>query len=248
MRDVIAIRDLAVDCIVGVYPHERDTPQPLVLHVELELDTEEAARTEHISRTINYDLTAAQLVFLLQSCRFRLIETAAHALCRYLLAPPAPGVRRAMVARVRLTMEKPKALGGAAVPSVTIERDAAWVGALLREEKSFGTVDIIHETTEAGIYRLNLAPGGVIPMHVHRRMQESEMVLGEGVYCQGEETKPGTVRRWPHDAPHTYENRSAEHQSILCVDCPPFIPDDEIEVDGAAATVPPEPGWRTGAP
>jgi len=248
MRDVLAIRNLALDCIVGVYPFERDTPQPLVLDVELEIDTEAAARSENIRHTVNYDLTSAQLVFLLQSCRFRLIETAAHALCRYLLAPPAPGVRRAQVARVRLTMTKPEALGGAAVPSLMVERDTAWAGAFAQEQKSFGVVDIIHETTEAGIYRLNLEPGGVIPMHVHRTMQESEMVLGESILCQGEEAPAGTVRRWPLDAPHTYENASDDYQSILCVDCPPFDPDDEIVVDGPAAAVPPEPKWRAGAP
>ncbi|RLB52912.1 MAG: dihydroneopterin aldolase [Deltaproteobacteria bacterium] len=246
MRDVIAIRDLAVDCIVGVYPHERDTPQRLVLDVELELDTEEAARSENISHTVNYDLTSAQLVFLLQSCRFQLIETAAHALCRYLLAPPAPGIRRAQIGRVRLTMSKPEALGGAAVPSLAIERDAEWAGAFPQEQKSFGLVDVIHETTEAGIYRLNLEPGGVIPMHMHRQMNESEMVLGEGLRCQGAPAAPGLVRRWPHGAPHTYENPTAEYQSILCVDCPPFIAEDEIEVDAPPAVIEPEPEWRSG--
>jgi dihydroneopterin aldolase len=248
MRDVLAIRNLALNCIVGVYPHERDTPQRLVLDVELELDTEEAARTELISRTVNYDLTAAQLVFLLQSCRFRLIETAAHALCRYLLAPPARGVRRAQVSRVRLTMTKPEALGGAAIPSLMVERDTEWADGYGHEQKPFGVVDIIHETTEAGIYRLNLEPGGVIPMHVHHRMQESEMVLGEGILCQGLAAPPGTVRRWPHKAPHTYKNASDDYQSILCVDCPPFDADDEVVVDSPAADVAPEPKWRKGAP
>jgi dihydroneopterin aldolase len=246
--DVIALRDLHVDCIVGVYPHERDTPQPLVLDVELFLDTEDAATSEQIARTVNYDLTAAQLVFLLESCRFRLLETAAHALARYLLAPPAPGVKRAQVELVRITLTKPDALSGVAVPSLTIERSADWAGVYAQEEKSFGVVDIIHETKDAGIYRLNLRPGGVIPMHVHRVMNESEMVLGEGVLCQGEPAPPGTVRRWPHGAPHTYENPTRDHQSILCVDSPRFIPDDEIEVDESAAPVAPEPHYRAGAP
>ena len=44
-----------------------------------------------------------------------------------------------------------------------------------------GTVDVIHETREAGIYRLNVAPGRSIPLHVHRRMQESEMVITAGL-------------------------------------------------------------------
>ena len=96
-RDVIAIHGLETECVVGVYPHERGTPQPLFIDVELSVDTEAAARSEKLSYSIDYDGLASQLVFLLQSCRFRLLETAAHALCAYLLSPPAPGERRAQV-------------------------------------------------------------------------------------------------------------------------------------------------------
>jgi dihydroneopterin aldolase len=245
--DLIAIRGLGVDCIVGVYPHERGVPQRVIVDVELSLDTEEAARTERISRTVDYDFVAEQLRFLLENGRFRLLETAAHALARYLLAPPPPGVRQAQIERARLTLTKPDALRGAAVPSLTIERDAAWARPFAREVKPFGTVDVIHETREAGIYRLNLEPGGVIPLHVHRTMREAEMVLGDGVLCQNEPAPMGTVRVWPHGAPHTYENPTDEVQSILCVDAPPFIPEDEVAVSGEPAVVPSTRPWQPGA-
>ena len=32
----------------------------------------------------------------------------------------------------------------------------------------------MHETRDAGIYRLNIAPGASIPLHVHQVMRESE--------------------------------------------------------------------------
>ena len=41
-RDVIAIEGLVVDCVVGVYPHERDKLQPLRVDLYLELDTRAA--------------------------------------------------------------------------------------------------------------------------------------------------------------------------------------------------------------
>jgi dihydroneopterin aldolase len=116
--DWIRIRGLEVDCVVGVYPHERGTPQRLRLTTELCLDTEPAGRSERMRDSVDYAALSAQLAFLLRSCRFGLLETAAHALCRYLLAPPAPGERRAQLARVRVTLEKPTALGGRAVPSL----------------------------------------------------------------------------------------------------------------------------------
>ena len=241
-RDTIALTELSIDCVVGVYPHERDMAQPLLLDVELGLDTEEAALSERLSRSIDYDFTAAQIAFLLQSCRFRLLETAAHVLARLLLAPPAPGERRARVESLRLRLTKPEALGGVAVPSVAIERVAEQVS-LSQEHKPFGTVDVLHETRDAGVYRLNLEPGGVIPLHVHRRMQESEMILSEQLFCQGRPMQRGTVHRWPLDAPHTYANRSDHWQTILCVDSPPFLEEDEIPVEGEPADVAPEPAW-----
>ena len=240
--DVLRIQNLVVDCVVGVYPHERDTVQPLVVDVELRLDTEPSGVKESFGSTIDYAATASQLSFLLRSCRFRLLETAAHVLARYLLAPPVPDERRPAVDSVVVKLTKPEALQGLAVPSLQIERPASWVN-LEVETKPFGTVDIIHETKDAGIYRLNVAPGHKIPLHKHEQMRESEMVLGDGLLCQGRPCAPGTVHRWPLGAAHTYANPTERHQTILCVDSPRFIEEDEIEVSGEPADVPPEPPW-----
>lgn len=231
-----------VDCVVGVYPHERNASQPLSVDVEMHLDTTAAAVNESVRETVDYAAVASQLVFLLRSCRFRLIETAAHAIARYLLAPPAPDERRAAVERVRVRLTKPGALRGFAVPSLEIERDASWCETTV-EHKPFGTVDVIHETRDAGIYRLNVAPGRSIPLHLHRQMRESEMILGDGLLCQGKPCPPGTVHRWPRGAAHRYDNNTDRHQSILCVDLPRFIEEDEIEVEGEPADVPPEAPW-----
>ena len=205
------------------------------------LDTERAARKESLAASVNYADILQQLRFLLQSCQFRMLETAAHALAAYLLAPPAPGERRAQLQRVRIRLEKPQVLGGLAVPSLTIEREAGFAPPG-QEHKAFGSVDVIHETRDAGIYRLNIAPGAEIPLHMHQVMQESELVLGDGLWCQGRPVLPGTVHRWPRGAAHCYSNPSDRHQSILCVDSPRFIENDEIVVAGEPAIVQPEAG------
>lgn len=233
--DIIRIEGLTVDCVVGLYPYERGTPQPLRLDVELGLDTELAARRERLRHSVDYAALCDQLAFLLRSCRFRMLETAAHALCRYLLAPPLPGDRRSQLARVHLRLTKPTALSGRATPSLEIERDAAWYEPS-QEHKPFGTVDVIHETKDAGIYRLNLAPQRGIPLHVHRVMQESEMVLGSGLLCQGRPVSAGSVFAWPKGTAHSYHNPTRRIQSILCVDSPPFLPEDEIAVEPGTAS------------
>ena len=234
--DWIRIRGLAIDCIVGLYPHERDQLQPLVLDAELCLDTEPAARRERMRLSVDYAAISDELAFLVKNSRFRMLETAAHALSRYLLAPPAPGERRARITRVRLRLEKPTAIGGRAVPSLEIEREAAGVD-IGQEHKAFGTVDVIHETQDAGIYRLNIAPGRDIPLHHHLVMQEAEMVLTDGLWCQGKPVARGTVHRWPRGAAHCYHNPTRKHQTVLCVDSPPFMPIDEISADGEPAQV-----------
>ncbi len=237
--DFIAITSLRVDCVVGVYPHERARPQPLDLDVRLRLDTRRAGASERLAHTIHYAEVANELAFLLHSCRFDLLETAAHVLTRYLLAPPAPGAERPRIEEVVLRLQKPYALAGHGVPSLEVTRDAREVE-LERETKAWGTVDVVFETRRAGVYRLNVAPGRGIPLHVHQVMREAELVLGAGLRCQGQPVVSGAVFRWPKGAAHRWDNPSEAWQSILCVDSPPFLPHDEVEVEGEPAPVRPQ--------
>jgi dihydroneopterin aldolase len=229
VMDRIELNGLEVDCVVGIYPRERHVPQKLRVDLSMHFATEQAARKEAISATIDYSAIVAQLTFLLRSCEFGLLETAAHSLARYLLAPPALGERRAQIEALTLRLTKPYALSGVAVPSLTIERDRNWVS-ISHEHKPFGVVDIIHETRHASIYRLNVAPGAEIPLHVHHVMRESEMVLSEGLLCQNAPIALGTVHDWPKAAAHSYANPTDRYQTILCVDSPRFIESDEIVV------------------
>ena len=233
-RDVIALEGLVVDCVVGVYPHERDTPQPLRVDVYMELDTRAAGAHQRLRESVDYAAVAGQLTFLLTACRFRMIETASHALARYLLLPPAESERRAQIDAVRLRLTKSYALAGRAVPSVEIHREAGEFD-LTIEKSKFGQVDIVFERKDLGIYRLNVEPKGSIPLHVHRQMHESELVLSDGLLCQGKPVAAGSVFHWPHGAAHRYDNPTDRVQTVLCVDSPRFIADDEVEVEGEPA-------------
>lgn len=234
--DIIRLRGLAVHCIIGVYPHERFTPQPLTVDVDLSLEARAHHRTG-LSGTVDYAKISAELRFLLESCHFLLLETAAEALCAYLLAPPTPDAPRAQIESVKLTLEKPAALS-AARPSLIVERQRGDFDYAV-EKKPFGTVDVVYETRDCGIYRLRVGSGQQIPTHVHRQMHEREMMLSGGLLLQGVEQVAGAVVSWPHDLPHQYKNPTDEERTILCVDRPAFIPEDEIVVE--AKTHPVEP-------
>src|SRR5690606_14613486 len=179
-----------VDCVVGVYPSERTHPQPLLVDLALHFDARPAARGGGLAASIDYARLAGEVRFLLAACRFYLLETAAEALARYLLAPPTEDVPRARVEAVSIRLSKPRALAGSAIASLQIQREAGEMD-YPQEVKDFGRVDRIFEDAACGIYRLRVAPGCRIPIHVHRKMDESELVRGSGRYLQGRPVSPG---------------------------------------------------------
>ncbi|MCA9581938.1 MAG: dihydroneopterin aldolase [Myxococcales bacterium] len=240
--DLIRIENLSVRCVVGIYPRERERAQEVIVDVTLGLDTETAGREGRIAGTVDYHSAAAQVAFILQSARFRLLETAAHALCAHFLVPPAAGERRSPVLRAEVRVTKPGALPRGARASIEVVRmpEQMHYG---REEKPFGTVDVLFEQAQVGLYRLNVHPGQGIPLHRHERMFESELVLTDGLLCQGVSVSAGTVHRWPRGAAHHYDNPTDTVQSILCIDCPRFHEEDEIATEGSPDDVAPEPPW-----
>src|SRR5262249_52287173 len=160
------------------------------------LPIERASNEDRLRCTVDYGEIAGQIVFLLKSCRFRLVETAAHALAKLLLTPPAGSTGRPAIESVKICLTKNEAFGGNGIPSIEIERPRGWLR-LDQQSRPFGTVDVIHETKDVGIYRLNLKPRASIPLHIHETVHESEMVLGDGLLCQKKRAPKGTVHRWP---------------------------------------------------
>jgi FolB domain-containing protein len=251
-ESVVRIRSLEVECVVGVFPHERHHPQTVLLDVDLWLNTRAAAETDRLSCTVDYDFLSKQLCFLLQNAKFQLLETAAHALCDYLTAPPLLSTWPAQMPSVlelcspahsedttqprieaaRVTLAKPDALRATharAIPSVTVQRSASG-RPLPCEVKPFGSVEIVFENPHVGIYRLNIGPGQTIPLHIHKHMRESEMALTTGLQCQRRPVSQGTIFQWDAGEAHVYHNPSAHTQTVLCIDMPKFDPSDEIVV------------------
>ena len=228
--DRIEIRDLEMECIVGVHPRERLMPQPLHLDVCLFLDTRAAGMSASLHDTVDYARLAGDLRFLLSSCRFYLLETAAEALCRFVLIPPLDGRPTAQVSAVRMTLRKPEALDGIATPSLTVFRRREDMTYSV-EKSAFGEVDVILATRECGVYRLRIDPGRSIATHEHRLTDESEMVLDDGLILQGRSVRAGDAFHWPRRFPHRYDNPLSKPCAVLCVDRPSFNAGDEVPID-----------------
>ncbi|MCX7017324.1 MAG: dihydroneopterin aldolase [Candidatus Sumerlaeota bacterium] len=116
MIGTISLRDLRIICVIGVNPKERESPQALLVDVDLDLDFAEAAETDDVGATANYSEVAARLEELAVDGQFHLLET---------LAEEAAGMLfeyYAALEALRLTVRKPSAVPAAACAAVTIER------------------------------------------------------------------------------------------------------------------------------
>ncbi|NRA46768.1 MAG: hypothetical protein HRU09_17615 [Oligoflexales bacterium] len=102
------------------------------------------------------------------------------------------------------------------------------------EQNSFGKVDVVYENQFCGLYRLRIAPFAHIPSHLHKTMQESELIASDGLILQKETVKSGTCIQWPHNFPHCYVNEGKFEQLVLCIDKPAFNPEDEVQLAGDA--------------
>lgn len=116
MTGTTGIRDLRIDCIVGIYPHERAQTQTVFLDLELDYDFAPPAASDAIPDAVDYDGVVAMVTALIQAGRFQLIEAMAEATAAMLLeSVPA-------VDAVRLEIRKPAAVPAAAHAFVRVER------------------------------------------------------------------------------------------------------------------------------
>ncbi len=228
--DTIAVQDLVVDCVVGIYPFERDKTQPLRIDVQMELDLRKVGIHQQLRDSIDYAAVAAQLSFLLVAGRYRLIETAAHALCGWLTLPPARDENRAPIELCHLKITKPKALGGHGIPAIEVHR-AASEYPRRNEPTSFGSVDLVFERRSYRIYRLNLDPGASVLLNANSQMWVSELVVGRGLLSDGKAVGNNTTFERTSGS-HRYENPTDRVQSVLYADTPRDQREDELEEKG----------------
>ena len=115
MSDRIFIKDLLLRAIVGINDDERVNRQDVVISLSLETDTRSAGRTDDIEQAVNYRSIAKQVIDLVESSQYLLVEKMAEEIAGLCL-------RDSRVRRVQVTVEKPGAIRFAQSVGVTIER------------------------------------------------------------------------------------------------------------------------------
>ena len=114
MSDVIELRGLAVDTVIGVFAWERGVRQRLLL--DLDLPTDAAAAAEDLSRTVDYDAVSRYVREFAEASERQLIETFAEELATELL-------ERFGLPWVDLVVAKPGAVADCADIRLRIRRE-----------------------------------------------------------------------------------------------------------------------------
>lgn len=116
--DKIYIRDLSLQCIIGINAEERVKRQEVLINIMLETDLRAACASDNIEDTTDYKTLKKELMALIESSDFFLIERLAEAIAACCLDRPR-------VRRVTVNVDKPGALRFARSVAVEITRERA---------------------------------------------------------------------------------------------------------------------------
>ena len=83
--DIVFIKNLALDIIIGIYPHERVATQPITLNLEMQWDNRPSAEKDDISLTLDYEKVSNYIKEFAAHSAFRLVETFTEILAKKLI-------------------------------------------------------------------------------------------------------------------------------------------------------------------
>lgn len=113
--DIVYIRDLRIDTIIGIYDWEREVRQTVSLDLEMAADIRQAAATDDIQYALNYKSVAKRLIQFIGDSEFQLVETMAEEVTNIVR-------KEFQVPWVKLRLSKPGALRQSQDVGLIIER------------------------------------------------------------------------------------------------------------------------------
>jgi len=113
--DIVFLRDLRIETVIGIYDWEREIKQTVILDLEMGCDVRKAAASERIEDAVNYKAVAKRMIQFVGDSSFQLVETLAERCAEIIL-------QEFRVPWVRLSVNKIGAVTGARDVGVVIER------------------------------------------------------------------------------------------------------------------------------
>ena len=113
--DIIFLKDLKIETVVGIYDWERKIKQTVILDLEMATDVKKAASSDKIEDAIDYKAVAKRLIRFVGDSEFELVETLAERIAEIVLV-------EFDVPWVRLSLNKIGPIRGARDVGVVLER------------------------------------------------------------------------------------------------------------------------------
>ncbi len=113
--DIVYIRNLRIDTIIGIFDWEREVRQTVSLDLEMGTDISRAASTENIQFALDYKAVSDRLLDFIGNSEFLLVETMAEQVASIIMT-------EFQVPWLRLRVGKPGAISQAEDVGVLIER------------------------------------------------------------------------------------------------------------------------------
>jgi dihydroneopterin aldolase len=115
--DIIFLRGLQIDTVIGIYDWERKIRQTVIIDLEMGTDIRKAAATDDIAHTLDYKTLSKRIIAFVEASEFQLVETLAEKISNIILDEFS-------VPWLRLTLNKKGAISGASDVGIQIERGA----------------------------------------------------------------------------------------------------------------------------
>lgn len=113
--DIVYIRDLKIETVIGIFDWERRIRQTVSLDLEMATDIRKAAASDDIKDALDYKAVSKRLIAFVSESEFLLVETMAEKIAAIVLT-------EFNVPWLRLRLSKPGAVRGSQDVGVIIER------------------------------------------------------------------------------------------------------------------------------
>jgi len=100
----IFVRGLLIQASIGVYPHEHEQTQPVIIDIELDMGGMDLPKDDRLHETLDYGLVAEKAEELALEAHVQLVETLAERIADWALSADP------RVQRVAVSIAKPQAL------------------------------------------------------------------------------------------------------------------------------------------
>ena len=116
--DIVYIRELEIETVIGIFDWERKIKQTVSLDLEMASDNRKAAATDKIEDAVDYKAVSKRIIDFVEKSEFQLVETMAEEITAIVL-------NEFNVPWVKLRLSKPGAVRGSKDVGVIIERERA---------------------------------------------------------------------------------------------------------------------------